>query len=180
MRLYPDSHGSFREANACHTPSGPNGGQFCTGSEGKDAQSRGWKIVFRSELQKHDHGLFPGPSDRAIRQSVLTQDEARKARTASVYLVFNPLSTAHLNSPLKWVAPNGVTVFYDRGQRRNEDSPTSAATYHDFNVTSMEKVIPLTRNIGAGRRALRAWGEKFSTSKANARFQARRLVRDGD
>jgi hypothetical protein len=107
----------------------------------------------------------------------MTPADRQKLHRARVVLVFAPGSTAHLGAPVKWVAPNGVTVLYARGQRRDEARGTG--TYHDFNVKD-EMVIPLTRNVGAGRRALRAWAQTHITNTVTVRMQARQLVRPGD
>jgi len=41
-------------------------------------------------------------------------------------------------------------------------------------------VVPLTRNVGPGRRALRAWAAVHTADVTTLRFQARQLVRPGD
>lgn len=178
----------IHESNDCHEPAGsPEGGQFCSGAgrrtrTGRRRGGEGWQLVFRSALQQRvGSASYPGVSNRTIADR-LTSAEERKARSAKVFLVFDDNWTAGLGAPIKWQAPNGVTVLYDRGQRRGDADETgrpSAGTYHDF-FFGDEKVIPLTRNIGSGRRALRAWAAEFLRPRVTVRMQARQLVRPGD
>ncbi|HET9563367.1 MAG TPA: hypothetical protein VFP27_02390 [Mycobacterium sp.] len=147
---------------------------------GRSPQGSGYKITFRSQ-DPTDRGMsaryFTTGLSRVLQQE-LTLDEQRKLKSARVILRFDDWATAQLGAPLHWQAPNGVMVIYLRGQRRNER--TGSGTYHDFNASSMEAVVPLTRNVGPGRRALRAWAKEFIEDKSVVRFKARQLVRPGD
>ena len=183
----------IHESNDCHTPAGsPEGGQFCSGTgkvggepkrerKGRVRGGDGYKIVFRSQREKvtgyGGHGGWPPYINREVEQQ-LNSDDLRKLRSARVMLMFEPGTTAHLGAPIKWTAPNGVTVAYLRGQRRDEKR--GSGTYHDFRVDADEQVVPLTRNVGPGRRALRAWAKEHITNVITARMQARQLVRPGD
>ncbi len=180
--LVPNSD-SFAEANDCHDP---QDGKFCSGPgtrakhqprPRKDyyGSERGYRIMHRSQVN-HEWlgggrgvGIYTGPE--------LTSEESRKARSAKVYLIFDGYQSAHLGAPTRWKAPNGVTVIYDRGQRRSRGG---VGTYHDFDVSRDEKAIPLTRNVGSGRRALRAWAKEHLADITTLRFRARQLVRSGD
>jgi hypothetical protein len=116
-------------------------------------------------------------------KGLLSSDEYHKVMSAQV--VFRPDTgfTAHLGAPVRWVAPNGVLVVYARGQRRSGSAERTgegtSGTYHDFDASD-EYIIPATRNIGPGRRALRAWAQQFMTPTAGVRMQAKQLVRPGD
>ncbi len=181
MFIVPNSC-SFAEANDCHSP---EDGKFCsTPGRAKGApkprkdyygSTRGYRIMHRSQTNYAFLGGGRGLKPSTERE--LTSEELRKARSARVYLIFDAWASAHLGAPTKWKAPNGVTVVYDRGQRRSE---RGTGTYHDFNVQQDEKVVPLTRNVGSGRRALRAWAAEHMADKTTLRFQARQMVRSGD
>ena len=165
IALVPDSLGtSLREHNDCHSP---EDGKFCSGSGTRAARPgrrRGgpdYKIVFRSQT-----GAW-----------WKTLGEDHKIRSARVALTFEPWAAAHLGAPARWKAPNGVTVAYLKGQRRSDGG---TAVYHDFNVSMDELVVPMTRNVGAGRRALRAWAAAHIGNRVTARMQARQMVRPGD
>lgn len=147
---------------------------------GRSPQGSGYKIMFRSQedpIRNLSGRWFThGISDR-LRHD-LERDDYRKIKSARVLLRFDSWATAQLGAPTRWQAPNGVWVVYLRGQRRNER--TGSGTYHDFDASSQEAVVPLTRNVGPGRRALRAWAAEFMEDKTVARFKARQLVRPGD
>lgn len=185
------------ESNDCHAPAGTSaGGEFCGPKHsapgkgvrprpGRTSKGDGYQITMRS--QDHPQGGVwsrPSPSDfqtypggdTALRDAL--GRDGYKVRSARVVLRFDGTSTAHLGAPIRWKAPNGVEVLYKRGQRRGQGG--GAGVYHDFNVEGDEYVVPLTRNIGAGRRALRAWAKVWITDITTARFRARQLVRPGD
>lgn len=180
----------FSESNDCHTPGGsPAGGQFCSGPGAKRARTgrlRGsydYRIVFRSQIGKKTAkgewvGSYAGWPPYIRPELGLTAEETRRLKSAKVVLTFRGYATAQLGAPIRWTAPNGVRVIYVRGQRR--DDRTGVGTYHDFNAQGDEAVVPLTRNVGPGRRALRAWAAQFMGHKITTRFQARQLVRPGD
>jgi GNAT superfamily N-acetyltransferase len=158
----------FREMNTCHSP---EDGKFCSGP-------KGYKIVFGGDVGR-DSGILSRHLNHRTAQ-LLTSTEQRKAKSAKVFLIFDGIVTAHLGAPVKWTAPNGVTVVYDREQRRSPDGGKgSSGVYHDFDP-GWEKVVPLTRNVGPARRALRAWAAAHMTSGVTARMQARQMVRPGD
>jgi hypothetical protein len=169
MTLFPDSFGrSLREANDCHDP---DDGKFCSGPGsqrrqrlGRVRKGQGYQISFKSQAPQ-------------ARWLIGDSDVPRKAKSARVVLTFDPWSTGQLGAPVEWVAPNGVTVFYKKGQRR---SAGGDSVYHDFNAGNDEIVVPLTRNVGAGRRALRAWAATHLGNRITARMQARQMVRPGD
>jgi hypothetical protein len=184
----------IHESNDCHTPAGSEaGGQFCAKPgapsppgkgkrprPGRVSKGTGYTIMFRS--QQDPHLTIPGTwFTRGLRSQLgqhLEPEDARKIRSAKVLLRFEGWATAQLGAPIRWQAPNGVWVVYLRGQRRDER--TGSGTYHDFRADSQEAVVPLTRNVGPGRRALRAWAKEFMEDKQVARFKARQLVRPGD
>lgn len=160
--IYPNSYGTrLREGNDCHKPAGPGGGQFCS-----KGGAKGYRLLMRSQV---DPWLLP---DRYRR----LEGKESKLRLARIFLQPRTEATGYLGAPTVWKAPNGVEVFYKKGQRRSEGG---VAVFHDFD-TRDELVIPLTRNIGAGRRALRAWAATFLTSSVTTRMQARQMVRPGD
>lgn len=175
----------FHEVNHCHGTGSK--GHPCDGGESAERRVRpgrvphghGYKIVFASALGKS--GQVRGPLNRTLTQH-LTSQQLYLANHAKVALIFDGMYSAHLGSPILWKAPNGVMVFYDRTDRRGDADAVgrpSAGTYHDFSFGN-EKVIPLTRNVGSGRRALRAWAAEHIEDKAVIRFKARQLVRSGD
>ena len=144
---------------------------------GRIKRGPGYSIVFRSQDpsgRKLGRYLF---LHDAVQQA-LRPGEERKLEQARVRLRFDDWSTAQLGAPIRWTAPNGVDVIYVRGQRRTEVD-RNPAVYHDFSAWD-EQVVPLTRNVGSGRRALRAWAAEHLTNKTTARWQARQLVRPGD
>lgn len=137
----------------------------------------GYTLVFRSEENRTKH-QYMGHIEH-----LLSSEERRKFNSARVALKPDSWATAHLGAPVKWTAPNGVTVVYARGQRRSGDAEKTgegtSGVYHDFNPDE-EYVVALTRGIGASRRALRAWAAAHLGSKVTERFKAKQLVRPGD
>lgn len=178
----------IHESNDCHAPAGSaKGGEFCSNPPGKGQRPRpdrvpggpGYKITFRSHdpVTGRSLGRYFFLHD-GVKDALEPGDEQKMMR-AKVRLRFTGSMTGHLGAPIRWTAPNGVTVIYVRGQRRHE-ADMSAGVYHDFDVVGDEQVIPLTRNIGSGRRALRAWANAWMVDRTTARFRARQLVRPGD
>lgn len=182
----------IHESNPNHEPAGsPKGGQFASNPPGKGKRPRpgrvqrgpGYVLTFRQQDDPENPGrglgrYFHIGYNSAVAHALEPGDE-QKLNRARVRLRFTGSMTGHLGAPIRWKAPNGVTVIYVRGQRRHE-ADMSAGVYHDFDVVTQEQVIPLTRNIGSGRRALRAWAKEWMIDRTTARFRARQLVRPGD
>ena len=179
----------IHESNDCHSPAGsPKGGQFCgkkTNPPGKGVRPRpgralgrgpGYILTFRNYDKEQHLGRYFYIHDSV--KYALEPGDKQKMERARVRLRFTGATMGHVGAPVRWQAPNGVTVIYVRGQRRNEQ--TGTGLYHDFNVVSDEQVIPLTRNIGSGRRALRAWAKEFIIDRTTQRMRLRQLVRPGD
>ena len=169
------------EVNHCHGLG--TKGHPCEGAEPTKRQRLGrrrggedYRLVFRSELNRTRPGWSYQLSGFATPDG-FTEEDRRKMNRARVVLTFEPGTSAHLGAPSKWTAPNGVSVGYLKGGRRGKGG---VGVYHDFNVSYDEFVVPMTRNVGSGRRALRAWAAKFLAPTPMLRFQARQMVRPGD